>query len=97
MEARAREADALTRPKRVENELLVPPEATKLQVTSELIDRPSGAVAETIFRSRSRCCASASIARALACFLMTLRTAGAISPGGRMPAATWYSSGWKRW
>jgi hypothetical protein len=34
------------RPKRVENELLVPPEATKLQVTSELVDRASGAVAE---------------------------------------------------
>ena len=71
-----------------------PPPASR---SGSSIGRPSGPPAETTRRSRSMSCTSASNARALACFSMMARIAGAISPGGRIPAATWYSSGWNRW
>src|SRR5689334_1320399 len=35
--------------------------------------------------------------RALRCRLRISRVAGATSPGDRIPVATWYSRGWKRW
>ena len=48
--------------------------------------RPSGAKARTTRPSRSRCCTSASTARALACFLTTLRKR-------RRDEATWQDPG----
>ena len=56
-----------------------------------------GRAAWTMRRSRSKPVTSTSSTRTLRARRRTWRNGGAIWPGDRMPVATWYSSGWKRW
>jgi hypothetical protein len=51
----------------------------------------------TVRESRSMSVTFPSSTRALRCDAKISRVDGAISPSLRIPVATWYSSGWKRW
>ena len=57
----------------------------------------SGAREVTVLAATSIVSTSPSRTVTLRCRLRISRVDGATSPDERMPVATWYSSGWKRW
>ncbi|OBG81572.1 hypothetical protein A5701_10270 [Mycobacterium sp. E3305] len=51
----------------------------------------------TVLAVRSMALTSPHSTRTFFCLRRISRVVGATSPSDRMPVATWYSNGWKRW